>query len=174
MRSRFLPVSFAAALLLGLGACAADPAIKEGEMRNRQIAAGSWRLSELRLICMGNPDAGLPGRGLTADEAAEQRRLVLELSSLAPDVWLNVPLSSTRVEEFRRICAGDPATNTPARALTAAERQELLSLMVSTPATLPGVRGSGGSIGGGGGSAGAIIWNDSQGGSSRRSGGGGY
>ncbi len=163
MRNRFLPVSFAAALLLGLGACAVDPAVKDGEMRNRQIAAGSWRLSELRLICMGNPDAGLPGRALTPDEAAEQLRLVLELSSLAPDVWPNVPLSSRRMDEFRRICAGDPATNTAARALTPAERLELMALLATTPASLPTVAGSGGS-------AGAVIWNDPG----YRSGGGGY
>lgn len=154
MRTRFLPVSIAAVLLLGLGACAADPAVREGELRNRQIAAGSWRLSELRLICMGNPDAGLMGRALTGDEAAEQRRLVLELSSLAPDVWPKVPLSHPRVEEFRRICAGDPAAGTPARVLTAEERQELMLLLATAPASLPSVAGSGGS-----GSAG-VIWSD--------------
>lgn len=162
MRFTLLPVSFACALLLG--ACATDPAIKEGEARNRQIAAGTWRLSELRLACMGNPASGLPGRPLTDAEAQEQRAIVEQISALEPVIWTQVPLSLPRVEEFRRICAGDPATGTPARALTAEERTELLTLLGAVIAGAPSMPGSlppsGGMTGGTTGADGTIIWSD--------------
>lgn len=126
-RMRLLPI--AAAALLLLGGCTQFPQDGGQEARYRWMAQTSWRLLELRMACMGNPDAGLPGRPLTPQEAVEQQRLVAMMIADDPVVWASIPLSNPRVEEFRRLCAGDPMTGTPGRALDPAERQELLALL---------------------------------------------
>ncbi|MFV3076453.1 hypothetical protein [Niveispirillum fermenti] len=122
-------LSIAAAALLLLGGCTQFPQDGGQEARYRWMAQTSWRLLELRMACMGSPEAGLPGRPLSPEEAAEQRRLVAMMIEDDPVVWASIPLSNPRVEEFRRICAGDPMTGTPGRALDPAERQELQVLL---------------------------------------------
>lgn len=160
MKKRLLLLPLGA--LMALSACAVDPAIEAGERRNREIAAGVWRLAELRQICIGDP--AQPGRALSPAEATEQQVLVARLQVLAPTVWPNVPLSNPRVAELRQACAGDAGT--PGRALTVEEAAELQTILYPPGEAIPaGPLGSGPVAGPiiwdtPSPSGGSVIWND--------------